>query len=123
VGFSRQGSGATLTGRSWFLASGAHPEHRYVAAYNGTGVQRTQAAAPPDPNTATIPSSTQAATPTSSDGSKATTTTVYRFTTTISSISTKPGKLSTTTQRLVTCIARAQGDVNKIATCQRRFVP
>jgi hypothetical protein len=123
VGFSRQGSGATLTGRSWFLASGAHPEHRYVAAYNGTEVQRTQAVGPPDPNTATVPSSRQAASPTSSNGSKATTTTVYRFTTTFSAGSTKPGKFSKTAQRLVTCIANAQGDVNKIAVCQRKFVP
>jgi hypothetical protein len=31
VGFPSQGSGATLTGRSWFLQSGAHPEHRFTA--------------------------------------------------------------------------------------------
>ncbi|MGZ6559324.1 MAG: hypothetical protein ACXVH1_07120 [Solirubrobacteraceae bacterium] len=123
VGFPRQGSSATLTGRSWFLESGAHPEHRFVAAYHGDTVQRTQAAAPPDPKTATIASSTQATTPTSSNASKATTTTVYSVTTTISSGSTKPGKLNGTTQRLVTCIAHAQGDVNKIAACQRKFVP
>jgi hypothetical protein len=123
VGFSREGSSATLTGRSWFLASGAHPEHRYVAAYNAGGVQRTQVPAPPDPNTATVPSSTQAPAPTSSGGSQATTKTVYSFTTTISSGSTKPGKLSNTTQRLVTCIAHAQGDVHKIVGCQRKFVP
>jgi hypothetical protein len=86
-------------------------------------VQRTQAPAPPDPKTAAIPSSTQPTTPISSNGSKATTTTVYSFTTTISSGSAKPGKLSNTTQRLVTCIAHAQGDVNKIAVCQRKFVP
>jgi hypothetical protein len=104
VGFPRQGSSATLTGRSWFLVSGAHPEHRYVAAYDGTRVQRTQAAAPPDPKTAT-------------------TATVYSFTTTFSAGSTKPGKFSKTAQRLVTCIAHAQGDVNKIAVCQRKFVP
>ncbi|MGZ4183956.1 MAG: hypothetical protein ACXVFA_01055 [Solirubrobacteraceae bacterium] len=53
VGFPRQGSSATLTGRSWFLESGAQPEHRFVAAYDGHGVQRTQAAAAPDPNVAT----------------------------------------------------------------------
>lgn len=110
VGFPRQGSGATLTGRSWFLESGAQPEHRFVAAYNGGALQRTQAAAPPDPKTATVP-------PT-----RATTTTVYSFTATISSGS-KPGKANSTTQRLVACIARARGDVNKIAVCQRKFVP
>lgn len=123
VGFPRQGSSATLTGRSWFLASGAQPEHRFVAAYSGTGVQRTQAAAPPDPKTATIPPSPQATTRTSSNGAKASTTTVYSFTTTISSGSTKPGKLNSATQRLLTCIAHAQGDVNQIAVCQRKFVP
>src|SRR6185312_12748018 len=123
VGFPKQGSSATLTGRSWFLESGAHPDHRFVARYNGDSVQRTQAAAPPDPNTAAIPSSTQAATTTSSNGSKATTTTIYSITTTISSGSTKTGKLNGTTQRLVTCIAHARSDVNKIAICQRKFVP
>ena len=123
VGFPRQGSGATLTGRSWFLDSGAQPEHRFVAAYTGGGVQRTQAAAPPDPKTATIPPATQATAPTSTSTSRATTTTVYSFTTTISSGSSKPGKLNSTAQRLLSCIAHAQGDVNKIAACQRRFVP
>ncbi len=123
VGFPRQGSSATLTRRSWFLESGAQPEHRFVAAYSGTGVRRTQAPAPPDPKTATIPPSTQATTPASPNGSKATTTTVYSFTTTISSGSTKPGKLNSTTQRLLTCIEHAQGDVNKIVVCQRKFVP
>jgi hypothetical protein len=123
VGFPKQGSSATLTGRSWFLASGAHPEHRYVAAYNGDTVQRTQAAAPPDPKTAIIPASTHATTPTSSKRTKATTTTVYSYTTTILSGSTKPGKLNRTTQRLVTCIAHARSDVNKIVICQRKFVP
>jgi hypothetical protein len=123
VGFPRQGSSATLTGRAWFLESGAQPEHRFVAAYNGDTVQRTQAAAPPDPKTATIASATQATSPTSSNASNATTTTVYSFTTTISSGSTKPGKATSTTQRLVTCIAHAQGDVNKVVACQRKFVP
>jgi hypothetical protein len=123
VGFPRQGSSATLTGRSWFLESGAQPEHRFVAASSGGGVRRTQAAAPPDPKASTVSSSTQATTPTSPDASKPATTTVYRFTTTISSGSTKPGKLNSTAQRLVTCIAHAQGDVNKIAVCQRKFVP
>ena len=60
VGFPRQGSSATLTGRSWFLQSGAQTGHRFVAAYNGNSVQRTQTAAPPDPKTTTIPTSTQA---------------------------------------------------------------
>lgn len=123
VGFPREGSSATLTGRSWFLESGAQPEHRFVAAYNGSGLQRTQAPAPPDPNIATVPPSAQSAAPTSSGGSQTTTKTVYSFTTTFSSGSTKPGKLSNTTQRLVTCIAHAQGDVNKIVVCQRKFVP
>ncbi len=122
IGFPRQGSGATLTGRSWFLESGAQPEHRFLAAYNGGALQRTQAAAPPDPKTATIHPSTQVRAPTSSNGSNATTTTVYSFTTTISSGS-KPGKANSTTQRLVACIARARGDLNKIAVCQRKFVP
>lgn len=122
VGFPRQGSSATLTGRSWFLESGAQPEHRFVAAYSGAGVQRTQAAAPPDPKTATVPSSPQAASPRSSNGTTATTTTVFSFTTTLSSGSTKPGNLNRATQRLVTCIPHAQGDVNKIAVCQRKFV-
>jgi hypothetical protein len=122
VGFPKQGSSATLTGRSWFLESGAHPDHQYVAAYNGAGVQRTQAA-PPDPKTETIPSSTQAAALASSNASKATTTTVYSITTKISSGSAKPGKLNRTTQRLVTCIAHARSDVNKIVICQRKFVP
>jgi hypothetical protein len=123
VGFPRQGSSATLTARSWFLESGAQPEHRFLAAYDGGAVQRTQAAAPPDPKTLTIPSSTQATTrPPSSQGSKATTTTIYNSTTTISG-STNLGKLNRTTQRLVTCIAQAGGDANKIAACQRKFVP
>ncbi|HEY1515848.1 MAG TPA: hypothetical protein VGF91_05495, partial [Solirubrobacteraceae bacterium] len=65
--------------------------------YSGGGVRRTQAAAPPDPKAST--------------------------TTTISSGLIKPGKLNSTAQRLVTCIAHAQGDVNKIAVCQRKFVP
>jgi hypothetical protein len=122
VDFPRQGSSATLTGRSWFLASGAQPEHRFVAAYDGTTVQPTQAAAAPDPKTATISSSAQPTTPTPSKGSTASTTTVFSFSTTISG-PTKPGKLSRITQRLVSCIASAQGDVNKIAVCQRKFVP
>ena len=119
VGFPRQGSSATLTERSWFLESGAQPEHRFVAAYDGNRVQRTQSAAPPDLNIAT----TQATPVTSSNGSKAATTTVYSLTTTITSGSTKPGKLSRATQRLATCITHAQGDVNKIVVCQRKFVP
>ena len=123
VGFPRQGSSATLTGRSWFLESGAQADHRFIAAYDGGTVQRTQAAAPPDPKITTVPSSTRAASARPSNGSKATTTTVYSFTTTISSGSTKAGKPGSAAQRLVRCIARAQGDVNKIATCQRRFVP
>lgn len=123
VGFPHQGSSATLTGRSWFLQSGAQPEHRFVAAYNGDSVQRTQAAAAPDPKTASVPSPTQTTPPPSSNGSKTTLTEVYGFTTTISSGSTKPGKLSRTAQRLVTCISHAQGDVNKIVVCQRKYVP
>ena len=123
VGFPRQGSSATLTGRSWFLQSGAQPEHRFVAAYNGDSVQRTQAAAAPDPKTASVSSSTQTTAPTSSNGSRTTLTEVYGFTTTISSGSTKPGKVSRTAQRLVTCISHAQGDVSKIVVCQRKFVP
>jgi hypothetical protein len=123
VGFPHQGSSATLTGRSWFLESGAHPEHRYVAAYNGDSVQRTDEDTAPDPKTASVPSSTQTTPPASSAGSKATTTTVYSFTTTISSGSAKPGKAGGTAQRLVTCIAHAQGDVNKIVVCQRKYVP
>jgi hypothetical protein len=117
VGFPRQGSSATLTARSWFLASGAQPEHRFVASYDGGAVQRTQAPAAPDPKAATVPSSTQA-TP-----AKASTKTVYSFTTTISSGSAKPGNLDRSTQRLLTCIAHAQDDVNKIALCQRKFIP
>ena len=124
VGFPREGSSATLTGRSWFLQSGAQPEHRFVAAYNGDAVQRTQAAAAPDPKTASVPSSTQTTTPTSSNGFKATTTTtVYSFTTTISSGSAKAGKGNGTEQRLVTCISHAQRDVSKIVVCQRKYVP
>ena len=38
VGFPRQGSSATLTGRSWLLQSGAEPDHRFVAAYDGGAV-------------------------------------------------------------------------------------
>jgi len=124
VGFPHQGSSATLTGRAWFLESGAHPEHRYVAAYNGDSVQRTEEAAAPDPKTVSVPSSTRTTAPAaSSAGSKATTTTVYSFTTTISSGLTKPGKAGRTAQRLVTCISHAQGDVNKIVVCQRKYVP
>jgi hypothetical protein len=48
---------------------------------------------------------------------------VYRFTTTISSGSTQPGKVNRIAQRLVTCISHAQGDVNKIVVCQRKYVP
>jgi hypothetical protein len=117
VGFPRQGSSATLTGRSWFLESGAQPEHRFLAAYDGNGVQRTQSAAPPDPNIAPAPT-----TP-STVASRSNTTTTYSFTTTITSGATKPGKLSRATQRLTTCITRAQGDVNKIVVCERKFVP
>ena len=124
VGFPHQGSSATLTGRSWFLESGAHPEHRYVAAYTGDSVQRTQEAAAPDPKTASLPSSTQQTTsPASSNATKTTTTKVYSFTTTITSGSTKPGRVSRTAQRLVTCISHAQGDVTKIVVCQRKYVP
>jgi hypothetical protein len=123
VGFPRQGSSATLNGRSWFLESGEQPEHQFVAAYNGSAVRRTQAAAPPDLQTATIPSSTHVTAPPPSNASKATTTTVYSFTTTISSGSTKPGKLDGTTRRLVVCIAQARGDASKIVVCQSRFVP
>ena len=132
VGFPRQGSSATLTGRSWFLQSGAQTGHRFVASYNGDSVQRTQTAAPPDPKTATIPTSTQATpvptstratAPTSPTVPKATFKIVYGVTTTISSGSTKPGKLKGVTQRLLTCITHALGDVNKIAACQRKFVP
>jgi hypothetical protein len=123
LGFPRVGSGATLTGRSWFLESGAQTGHQFVAAYGGGGLQRTQAVAPPDPKTETIPSSTRPTAPISPKRPAAPTTTVYHFTTTISSGSAKPGKLSGTAQRLVTCIAHAQGDVNKIAVCQRKFVP
>ena len=123
VGFPRQGSSATLTGRSWFLESGAQPFHRFVAAYSGGAVHRTQSVAPPDPKTATVPASTQATTPTSSNGSKSITTTVYSFTTTISSGATKSGRLDSITKRLVSCISRAHGDVNAIAVCQRKFVP
>jgi hypothetical protein len=123
VGFPHQGSSATLTGRSWFLESGAHTEHRYVAQYDGDSVQRTQAAAAPDPKTASVPAPTQTTAPASSNGSKATTRTVYSFTTTISSGSTKSGKANGTAQRLVTCISHAQGDVNKIVVCQRKYVP
>ena len=120
VGFPRQGSSATLTGRSWFLESGAQPEHRFVAAYNGQGVQQTQVAAAPDPNTVTISKATPA---TVAKQSKGATSTVYSVTTTISSGSTKAGKLSKATQRLTACITRAQGDVTKIVACQRKFVP
>jgi hypothetical protein len=115
VGFPRQGSSATLTGRSWFLESGAQPEQRFVAAYDGRGVQRTRLAAAPDPKAAAALPATRATPPPTS--------TTYSFTTTISSGSTKAGKLSRATQRLTTCIARAQGDVNKIIVCQRKFVP
>ena len=38
VGFPRQGSSATLTGRSWLLQSGARPDHQFVAAYDGGAV-------------------------------------------------------------------------------------
>jgi len=124
VGFPRQGSSATLTGRSWFLQSGAQTGQRFVAAYNGDSVQRTQAAAPPDPKAASIPSSAQQTTsPASSNAPKATTTEVYGFTTTISSGSTQLGKVNRIAQRLVTCISHAQGDVNKIVVCQRKYVP
>jgi hypothetical protein len=117
VGFPRQGSSATLTGRSWFLESGAQPEHRFVAAYDGHAVQRTQSAAPPDPNIAPTPT-----TP-STVANQSNTTTTYSLTTTITSGAPKPGKLSRATQRLTTCITRARGDVNKIVVCQRKFVP
>ncbi|MFT3863780.1 MAG: hypothetical protein QM729_05860 [Solirubrobacterales bacterium] len=43
VGFPRQGSSATLTGRSWLLQYGADPDHRYVAVYDGSGLRPTQA--------------------------------------------------------------------------------
>ena len=104
VGFPRQGSSATLTGRSWFLESGAHTGHRFVAAYNGDSVQRTELAAAPA-------------------ASEKTTTKVYSFNTTVSSGSTETGKVRRTAQRLVTCISHAQGDVNKIVVCQRKYVP
>jgi hypothetical protein len=54
VGFPSQGSSATLTGRSWFLESGADPDHRFVAAYSGGELRPTQAAAPPEPGAVAI---------------------------------------------------------------------
>jgi hypothetical protein len=119
VGFPRNGSSATLTGRSWFLESGARPDHQYLAAYDGSGLRTAQSPAPPNPN-APGTSPTVAATP--STTSKASTTTVFSFSTTISSHPTSPHRLHTA-QRLAACIEHAQGDVSKIAACQRRFVP
>jgi hypothetical protein len=122
VGFPRQGSSATLTGRSWFLESGASPDHQYVAAYDGRGLASAQSSAPPDPNAPATSPAVSAAPSGSSTSSKASTTAVFHFTTTISSRPTSPRKLHAA-QRLVACIEHAQGDVNKIAACQRRFVP
>lgn len=121
VGFPRQGSSATLTGRSWFLESGAEPEHRFLASYDGRGLQRTDAVTP------SAPGSLQATTParpsTASSPSASSTTHSYRFTTTISSGSPKPNKLDRDTRRLLNCITSAQGDLDKIAACQRKFTP
>ena len=119
VGFPRNGSSATLTGRSWFVESGASPDHQYVAAYDGSGLRAAHSPAPPNPN---LPTTSAPVSATSSTTSTASTTTVFSFSTTISSRPTRPHKLHTA-QRLVTCIEHAQGDVSKIAACQRRFVP
>jgi hypothetical protein len=54
VGFPRQGSSATLTGRTWFLESGARPDDRFVATYGGGGLRPTRAASPPEPDSAAM---------------------------------------------------------------------
>ena len=84
VGFPRQGSSATLTGRSWFLESGVSPDHQHVAGYDGSGLSPARSAAPPDPNSPT-PASAPASPRKRPSGSNACTTTVLHFTTTISS--------------------------------------
>ena len=121
VGFPRQASSATLTGHSWFLESGVSPDHQYVAAYDGSALRRARSAVPPDPNT---PASTSApATPPKRpNGSTASTTTVLRFTTTISSGRATPRGVDHA-RRLLTCIEHARGDVTKIVACQSRFAP
>jgi hypothetical protein len=47
TGFPRQGSSATLTGRTWFLQSGAQPDTRFIARYDGAGLRTTDAVTPP----------------------------------------------------------------------------
>ena len=121
VGFPRQGSSATLTGRSWFLESGVSPDHQYVAGYDGSGLRPARSAAPPDPNTPTS-TSAPAAPPKRSSGSNASTTTVLHFTTTISSGPATPRGVDSA-RRLLTCIEHALGDVSKIVACQSRFAP
>ena len=120
VGFPRQGSSATLTGRSWFLQSGVRPDDSYLAAYNGSEVHLAKSATAPDPNSASASATVPATPPTRR--SRTGTTSTYSFTTTISSGPANPRKLHRT-ERLLACIEHAQGDVNKIATCQQRFVP
>ena len=119
LSFPRQGSSATLTGRSWFLQSGVRPGDPYVAAYDGSALRPAHSVAPPSPNGTVTSVSTPA---TSSGPSKASTTTVFSFTTTISSGLTSPRRLKKT-QRLETCIEHARSDVNRIVACQRRFAP
>lgn len=122
VAFPRRGSSATLTGRSWLLESGARPDDQYVAAYDGSGLHIARSAAPSIPNGASTPHPAPA-TPSSSSGrSTASTTTVLRFTTTISSRPTDHRRLNSA-RRLVAWIAHARGDMTMIAACQRRFVP
>lgn len=122
LGFPRQGSSATLTRRSWLLQSGVRPGDPYVAAYDGSGLRRTSSVAPPNPSATTKSGPARAAPPASSGQSTASTTTVYSFSTTISSGPARPRRLEST-RRLLTCIEHAQGDPNKIVACQRRFVP
>jgi hypothetical protein len=102
VGFDRSDSTATLAGASWVLESFQGPGNAYVAAVDGSGVHHLNA-----------PTGTVAQTQTA----PAVTTTVSSFSTTFTV--THDPKAS----KLLRCIVKAQGDVNKIVKCQQRFPP
>jgi hypothetical protein len=117
VGFSRGDSTATLGGSSWVLDSYQGPSNDYVAAVDGTGVHRADqsgAGTQGSPATTATAAATQTQTQTQAAPNA---TTTLSFSTTISV--TRNGHAS----KLVRCIVRAQGDVNKILKCQEKFPP
>lgn len=119
VGFSRSDSTATLSGNVWLLDSYHGPSDDYVAAVDGTGVRHVD-----DSNGNALMQVVS-----SGGGSaSATTQSVPAVTSTVSSLSTTisvqgAGKVTGQTKKLLACMVKAQGDVNKILKCQERFPP